>query len=272
MPSQRNDIALSNVNDSKNTRMDFEKLFDTMDYRKDEVMHIGRYTCAAQTIVDEAKRLKRPVRVLDIGCGEMNTVRVLNKVMREKKSDIIAEYVGVDIDYIMAQKAVEKYGRAFDTCKARYSLQDLTVNPHIDFPDGYFDVIVCFEFMEHIKTQFLPPIIDEAYRLLRVGGKGLFSTPNSNGSNKKLPKDHIYEYSYEECISLFYEAGFYIMDAVGVCVNISKISDEEKETLKNVMTKYWRAFGKNAPFADVAIAPLFEPKNCKNVLYHLGKE
>ena len=271
MPSQRNDISAMNKNDSKNTRMDFEKLSSTMDYRKDEVMHIGRYTCGAQTISDIAKKLKRPIRVLDIGCGEMNTARLFYKVMREKKSETLAEYVGIDIDFIMAEKAVEKYQRAFEKCNARYSLQDLTTDSKIKFPDGYFDLIVCYEFMEHVQPIFIPDILDEAYRVLSKNGKALFSTPNSNGSNKKLPKDHIYEYSYQECIDLFSNAGFEIEDAVGVCINFSKIPDAEKETLEAVIGRYWNAFGRNAPFADVAIAPLFDPVYCKNVLYHLGK-
>lgn len=271
MPSQRNNLSFMNVNDSKNTRMDFEKLFDTMDYRKDEVMHIGRYTCGAQTIVDLSKKLGRPIRVLDIGCGEMNTVRLFNKVMRVEKAKVLQEYVGVDIDLIMIEKAIAKYGRAFETCNARYITRDLTTDYILPFPDGYFDLIICFEFMEHIKPKFLVRVLEETNRVLSKRGKALYSTPNSNGSNKKLPKDHIYEYSFEECIQLFNSAGYTVENAVGVCVNISKIPEEEKEAAKHIIRRYWEAFGENSPFADVAVAPLFRPNMCKNVLYHLSK-
>lgn len=270
MPSQRNDLRLDNANESKNTRMDFSKLNDHMDYRKDEVMHIGRYTNAAGTMVELSKKLGRPIRVLDIGCGEMNSVRLLYRAFQVKKADVVQEYVGVDIDYIMAEKAM-KYKHAYSACKARFVIQDLTVNGKLDFPDGYFDLIICFEFLEHIKTRFAPPILREAFRVLRPGGTALFSTPNSNGSNEKLPVDHVYEYSYEELLQMFSEAGFHVDKAIGVCVNISRIPEEEREAKRELIDRFYQAFGNNTPFACVAMAPIFRPRNCKNVLYRLSK-
>lgn len=271
MPSQRNDLGGWNINDSKNTRMDFSKLSGNMDYRKDEIMHIARYTNGAETMSRLSKRLGRPIRVLDIGCGEMNTVRLFYKAMQGKKADTVAEYTGIDIDFIMAEKAMEKYGRAYKVCNAKFIIQDLTQDPHIDVPDGYYDLIVCFEFLEHIKTIYSQDIIREAYRVLNKNGEALFSTPNSNGSNIVLPKDHVYEYSYQELIHKFSEAGFAISDSVGVCINISKIPKEEVEAKSAILKRFYSAFGQNSAFASVAVAPIFKPEYCKNVLYHLKK-
>lgn len=61
MPSQHNTLK-ENVNNSKNTRMDF-------DDRVDEIMFLGRYNACVQAILDLAAKLKRPVRVLDVGGG-----------------------------------------------------------------------------------------------------------------------------------------------------------------------------------------------------------
>ena len=77
MPSQRNNLGDYNVNDSKNTRMEMDRSLQVLDIRKDEVMHLARYQNGAKTIIDLAKQLGRPIRVLDIGCGEMNTARML---------------------------------------------------------------------------------------------------------------------------------------------------------------------------------------------------
>lgn len=271
MPSQRNSLGEFNVNGSKNTRMEMDKSFLDFDFRKDEIQHIGRYQNSAQTLVDMSKKLKRPIRVLDIGCGEINTVRLFYRSFIEKKTDVLEEYVGIDIDYKMVEKAHEKYGRAYQACNAHHLIQDLTVEPHIDVEDGYFDLIVCFEFLEHIKPEFAPDILKEAFRVLSSEGKAIFSTPNSNGSNSKLPKDHIYEYSYEELVILFKEAGFLLDDSVGVCVNISRIPAEEKEDWAEELDKIYKAFGYNSSFASVVCAPLFSPRYCKNVVYHLSK-
>ena len=100
----------------------------------------------------------------------------------------------------------------------------------------------------------------------------MFSTPNSNGSSAKLPKDHVYEYSYEELIEMFNKAGFKVEDTVGVCVNISRIPSDEKEDWGEELEKIYKAFGYNSAFASVVCAPLFSPRNCKNVMYHLLKE
>lgn len=269
MPSQRNTIE--NVNGSKNTRMEMTKSFEDFDFRKDELMHIGRYFKGAQTIIETAKQLGRPVRVLDIGCGEMNTIRLFYRSFLEKKTDIIESYTGLDIDYKMVENAKKQYGKAYDSCNAHYEIVDLTVDPHLDVEDGHYDVIICFEFLEHIKTEFAPAILEEAFRVLNEDGIAIFSTPNSNGSNSRLPKDHIYEYSYEELISLFEQSGFTVDDAVGCCVNISRIPAEEKEDWEEEIQRIYAAFGNNTAFSSVVVAPLFSPKYCKNVVYTLSK-
>ena len=271
MPSQRNDLKERNANGSKNTRMDFSGKED-MDYRKDELMHIGRYWNAVKTMVDTASSIHRPVRVLDIGCGEMNPIKMFSSSVVVKKSDVISEYIGVDIDDIMARRQEEKHGQRLRTCNAKYHIQDLTVNPHLPFESGYFDCIFCFEFMEHINPKFLPAILSEANRLLSPDGKALFSTPNSNGSNEQLPLDHFYEYSYEECLSLFWQAGFNIDSSMGTCVNITKVPKEDRDLLDGALQRIYIAFGRNTPFSAVASAPLFNPIYCKNVIYHLSKK
>lgn len=271
MPSQRNNLGDFNVNGSKNTRMEFTKSMSEFDLRKDEVMSIGRVMNAANTMCDIAKKLKRPIRVLDIGCGEMNPVRLFYRSILVKKSDVIESYTGLDIDFKMKENAFKQYGKCYEACNADILIKDLTVDPHLDVPDNYYDLVICFEFCEHIKQEFLPAILAEAHRVLSPEGKALFSTPNSNGSNDKLPKDHVYEYSYEELTELFDEAGFTLDDSVGVCVNISRIPKEEKEDWEEEINRIYAAFGRNSAFASVAVAPLFSPKYCKNVVYHLSK-
>lgn len=66
MPSQHNSLK-ENVNGSKNTRMDFDDSQRNFDYRVDEIMFLGRYNACVQAILDLVAKLKRPVRVLDVG-------------------------------------------------------------------------------------------------------------------------------------------------------------------------------------------------------------
>lgn len=266
MPSQRNKLEV-NVNGSKNTRMDIDNSAKELDYRCDEIMFIARWTKGAQTMEELAKQLGRPIRVLDIGCGQMNTVRLFYRSFVIKKSDVIESYTGIDIDDIMVAQCERDFKSTYETCNAHFLIQDLTVNPHIDVPDGYYDLIICTEFLEHINPDLSQPIIEEAFRVLNPAGVALFSTPNSNGSNKKLPKDHFYEYSYEELIEKFKDAGWEVANTVGMSINVSRLPKDYLESLKGVFSRFNDGFGRNSNFMRVAIAPLVEPKYCKNVLY-----
>ena len=224
MPSERRTLK-ENVNDSKNTRMNLAESMDKFDLRKDEFMRLGRYFKACETMISLAKELGRPLRVLDIGCGEIYIPRVLYKSFLVKKSDIIQRYVGIDIDDIMLSQIKESQARLIETCNVKLIKQDLTVNPKMKVKDGYFDVIIWFENIEHMKPEFIPPIRDEVVRVLSPAGIALISTPNSAGSNAKLPKDHVYEWSYDEMMDLL--DPYFEVDPVGVGLNQSKIPKDQ---------------------------------------------
>lgn len=264
MPSERR-ILKSNVNDSKNTRMDLADSMDKFDLRKDEFMHLGRYFKACKTMIDMSKKLKRPLRVLDIGCGEIYVPRVLYKSFIVKKSDVIQRYVGIDIDDVMIEQVKSRHTKLIETCSVKLICQDLTADSKMKVKDGYFDVIVWFENIEHMKPEYIPAITKEVSRVLSPEGVALISTPNSAGSNAKLPKDHVYEWSYDEMMELL--GPYFNVTPVGVGLNPSKIPTNEWEKRESIINLVEAAFGVNTAFSTTAIAPMFPPEYCKNVLY-----
>ena len=266
MPSQYNSIK-ENVNGSKNTRMDLDDSQKNFDYRVDEIMFLGRYNACVQAILDLAAALKRPLRVIDVGGGQMNTVRLLYKSYVVKKSDVLESYTCVDIDEVMAQECMEKYGTLYNSCNASFLIQDLTVKPKLDVPDNYYDLIICTEFLEHINPDKSQAILEELYRVMNPAGQAIFSTPNSNGSNKKLPKDHFYEYSYEELMEKFVATGWTVEDTIGMSISISKLPKDYVAGLAGIFDRFNKGFGRNSHFQRVAIAPLIKPEYCKNVMY-----
>ena len=268
MASERSKLE-TNKNNSKNTRMDVVSALSSMDFRKDELMHIGRYLNAGQTAIDLSKTLERPIRMLDIGCGEAYTIRTLYKSFVCKKSDVIDQYVGIDIDKPMLAYTKEKYKNILEIMNGRLFSRDLTVYPRLKLKDNTVDLVCWFEMIEHIQPEFVKPIMKEVYRVLSEDGVALISTPNSNGSNEKLPKDHIYEWSYEELRDLIEEVGFEIESSVGTCVNPSRIP---KEILKKIDTDFiYAAFGRNTAMSCIAMGPLVPVKYSKNMLFRCKK-
>ena len=270
MPSERSKLD-NNVNDSKNTRMDIVNSLQNMDFRKDELMHIGRYLKACQTAITLSKQLNRPIKILDLGCGEAYSMRTFYKSFVVKKSEVVKRYIGIDIDEPMLSKTRDKYNKVLETVHGRLIAQDLTVNPHTKVKDGTIDLIIWFEMVEHIQPEFVRPILDEVFRVLSPEGILLLSTPNSNGSNQKLPKDHVYEWSYEDLSQEIQKAGFTILSSHGTSINPSKIPKDIWEKKGEMVEAVYSTFGENTAFSCVALAPLFPVKYSKSMLFELKK-
>tara|TARA_R110000824_G_scaffold61832_2_gene164095 strand:+ start:2081 stop:2935 length:855 start_codon:yes stop_codon:yes gene_type:complete len=195
-----------NVNNSKNTRMDIASGNMLGNWRPDEITHMTRYDKISSLCIGEANNLDRPLDVLEAGCGEIWVLRNLYKAYTVKKSDIIRSYRGVDIDPACLQ---EKQGYSsptglvedstwFANFNGKINIQDLTTNPVFDLPDNSIDFFWTTEVIEHMNREFIAPWLEDANRVLRPGGLIYVSTPNHDGSNDKLPEDHIYEWGFEE--------------------------------------------------------------------------
>ena len=117
--------------------------------------HRARYELAAT--------LARNRRVLDLGCG-----------------------CGYGADLLAAAGAREVVGldnsaQVIAYCHAHYQRENLSFQigdaARTNLPSGRFDLIVCFELIEHLAEQ--EALLDEAARLLAPGGALLISTPDA---------------------------------------------------------------------------------------------
>ena len=139
--------------------------------------HMHRYAMA-QSLVGGC-------RVLDYGSGEgYGTATLANHA---------ASVTGVDIDPAAIAHAQAKY----------VTTQNITFEALVDhrlpYPDGYFDVITCFEIIEHVPDPAL--VITEIARLLSKDGLLLISTPNKaeySDKNNYKNEYHLKEFYIEE--------------------------------------------------------------------------
>lgn len=130
-----------------------------------EAEHVVRYRWAASLAAGR--------RVLDAGCGTAYGTSMLGRAGA-------TEVVGVDIAVAVLDSA-----RPGMPDNVRLEPGDLNDLP---FPDGGFDLVVCFEAIEHFADPF--SVLDELTRVLAPGGVLLVSSPNREAYPPGNPHHH----------------------------------------------------------------------------------
>lgn len=188
--------TFENVNDSGIVRRPIGKAAESGDFDVQYLAHISHYEKAAQLIIAESKRLDRPVRVLNLGCGEMWDLKVLTNTFWVNKSTIVSDYIGVDIEpqpCPVGKKLEEALNWTFIQ-------QDFTVDPEIPFDNKSFDVVLFMETLEHFDIKYHAPFLKEIHRVMDRESLLYLTTPNSNV--RKMERWHRYEYHYEELLDV----------------------------------------------------------------------
>lgn len=265
-----------NVNDSKNTRMDVAGPLAS--WKPDEIGHITRYTKIADMIIKEAKRLGRPLDLLEAGCGNIWVLRHIYKSIVIKKSDVVASYLGVDIDPAVLDEfpGWPSYDSVNDsawlkTFNGQVIIQDLTTHPDFPTEGDSIDFFWTTEVIEHMGPQFVEPWLADAHARLRSKGLAYISTPNHDGSNDKLPEDHVYEWGHNELRNLL-EIYFDIVDVHGVFTqmrNFERAHAMHKRWPPHVVEDIKRRF--SPEFQRVILATAY-PETSNNAAFVLRKK
>ena len=114
-------------------------------------------------------------RVLDIACGEGYGSAAL--------AQTASSVVGVDI----AEDAIAHATARYTADNLRFAQGSLTAIPAAD---AAFDLVVCFETLEHVRDQELA--IQEMRRVLRPEGLLIVSTPNRDAKDGALHEQNLY--------------------------------------------------------------------------------
>ncbi len=112
-------------------------------------------------------------KVLEIGSGEGYGINIL--------SPLASEY-----------HAVDKHATPVSSDHKNIIFKQMNVPPLSGFEDNYFDVVVTFQVIEHIKNDVL--FLSEIKRVLKPGGMLLLTTPNISMSLTRNPW-HVREYT-----------------------------------------------------------------------------
>jgi SAM-dependent methyltransferase len=143
-------------------------------------------------------------RVLDAGCGR--------SLFTEIRPDWPFTVVAADVDTdLIASRKVEFPG-------VRWAVAGASPLP---FRDGAFDALFAGELIEHLPDP--APAVVEFRRVVRPGGTLILTTPNRrrlanvvDRSDRPYSPDHLSELSYDEVRRLLEDAGFDILSATGL--------------------------------------------------------
>lgn len=142
--------------------------------------HIARYEFALQFI-------KSGDKVLDIACG----TGYGSALIVEQKEGV--EVWAGDISQAAIESAKQSY-----TNQAQLHFQVMDAQGRLPFTNNWFDVVISFETIEHLKNCKL--FLDELKRVLKQGGKLVLSTPNRRATKRLAIKNpfHIKEFELKE--------------------------------------------------------------------------
>lgn len=120
------------------------------------------------------------LNVLEIGCGEGLGASIL----AEKAASVVA------VDYSPHALRLARERHAKDNI--RFTMMEV---PPLDFGDSAFDVVVCFQMIEHLRDP--AQLLTEIVRVLDDSGTALIATVNKDETVSDNPY-HLHEFTADE--------------------------------------------------------------------------
>jgi len=129
--------------------------------------------------------------VLDIGCGVGLGLRLINLLHPEKK------LYGVDVSELAVERVKKSLPSVFS--------QNITCSkvPPLNYEDDFFNVIVCTEFIEHVKDTLF--VLKEIKRVLKKEGRVLLTIPDDCLGTAK---EHMHQWNFDGFNELCESVGF----------------------------------------------------------------
>ncbi len=203
-----------------------------------------------------AKFWGREKKILDVGCGKDAPMCMALYSNKAKPS----LYVGLEYRESAVSHNKENIKTNFPT---EFYQVDLIKQPEI-VPDHDYDIITCFEVIEHVDRDSGLKLLDTIAQWTKPHTKVFLSTPCFNGS---AAENHVYEWRYDE-LKEELSKRFNIEAHYGTFAS-------QKDILPHMSTAQQDHFAHLQQYYDtntlaVLFAPLF-PQFSRNCIWHLTK-
>lgn len=211
---------------------------------RDYAAHFFRWGWVSRKFIDPTKK------VLDIGCGPDGS---LARVLSYKANGIPKSYLGVDLNKLGDNMPGFKWCSFKGSFNFSEKWQTLK-------SDGPFDVITCFEVVEHMRMPHMRKLLRGALSLLAPNGRMILSTPVFNG---KMAKNHINELTIKTLQSELNKAGWSVLNRWGTFMSDGtrkKVVTPEQNALIEQLKEFY-----STDVLACFLAPLYPDHSRNNV-------
>ena len=156
------------------------------------------------------KKKKHTVKILDIGCGRGHGTYFIGNNLPK------AKVLGVDID----KKIIDSATRTWMSDNLNFATLDI-LDPKsandLRKSHGSFDIVICFEILEHLPPESMTPFFHNLRSLMDYDSFLFLSTPNKEIYDlDAFTEDHINEMELKDVKKLFGKNGFKVKSCQGI--------------------------------------------------------
>lgn len=238
-----------------NTHLSIDQAEERGFIHRDYIAHCLRWTHVAKWMGKPDNR--KDCKLLDIGCGK--DVPLAKMLMTSRMASDGLQYIGIDYNKLEMPKA-------FENTKFKPTLIGNVAFPDVELPIEKFDVITCFEVLEHVEPLHAFKMLEGMAARLAPDGVAFISTPVYD-PKVGAADNHVNEMSYEIMKALLTNAGFEIDDHFGTFASIKDYKEMvDKDDLDVVFTRLRAYYDSN--YLATIFAPLY-PHRSRNVLWRV---
>jgi 2-polyprenyl-3-methyl-5-hydroxy-6-metoxy-1,4-benzoquinol methylase len=240
-----------------NTHLSIDQAEERGFIHRDYIAHCLRWTHVAKWMGNPKHR--KDCRLLDIGCGK--DVPLAKMLMTSRMASDGLEYVGIDYNKLEMPKA-------FENTKFKPTLIGSVAFPDVQLPHEKYDVITCFEVLEHVEPLHAYKMVTAMRNLLSDDGVAFISTPVYD-EKVGAADNHVNEMSYAVMKLMIENNDLEIDGHYGTFASIKDYKEMiEKDDLDVLFDRLRDYYDSN--YLATIFAPLY-PHRARNVLWRVKK-
>ena len=238
-----------------NTHLSIDQAEERGFIHRDYIAHCLRWTHVAKYMGKPANR--KDCKLLDIGCGK--DVPLAKMLMTSRMASDGLDYVGIDYNKLEMPKA-------FENTKFKPTLIGNVAFPDCVLPHVKFNVITCFEVLEHVEPLHAYKMLEGIRDRLETSGMAFISTPVYD-PDVGAADNHVNEMTYQVMQNMLHKVGLEVDAHYGTFASIKDYKDmvakDDIDAIFNRLRDYY-----DSNYLATIFAPLY-PHRSRNVLWRV---